>query len=307
MNIKVAIGTSTFAAGDPAPLERLRSAGVAVMPNPHGRKLTEEETIAHLDGADGLIAGLEPLNRRVLASAHRLKAIARVGIGMDNVDQAAAADLGIAVSNTPDGPTEAVAEMCLTAALTLVRGLVDFNRDLHRGRWNKVMGSGLTGTVCLLVGYGRIGRRFGRLLRFLGAEILVHDPAIEAADLTEGETRVALDEGLARAEIISLHASIDRPLLGPPEFAQIRPGAVLLNSARGVLVDEAALMDALDKGIVRRAWLDAFSEEPYAGPLTRYDQVLMTPHVSTYTRQCRKAMETAAVNNLLRDLEEKRR
>jgi len=302
MPYRVAIGPSSFAAVDKTPLKILEQAGIDVVPNPYKRRLTEQEIIAHLDGIDGLIAGLEPLNRKVLQSAPKLKAIARVGIGMDNVDAQAAKELNIAVSNTPDGPTEAVAEICLTALLALGRELIPFNTDIHGGVWKKRIGVGLRGIKVLLVGYGRIGRRFGDILRFFGAKVLVTDPAVATENLKHGERLVSLEQGIAKAEVISLHASGTKAILGHEEFNIMRPGAILLNSARGELINQEALVVALENGTVKSAWLDVFWDEPYSGRLTEFDQVLLTPHVSTYTRQCRRSMEEAAVRNLLRDL-----
>lgn len=299
---RVAIGPSSFAQQNRVPLELLVDADIAVVPNPYSRRLTENEIIRHLDGVDGLIAGLEPLNRRVMLTAPKLKVIARVGIGMDNVDQEAAAELGIKVSNTPEGPTAAVAEMTVAALLTLSRGLLSANSALHDGRWQKQIGSGLGGLKVLLVGYGRIGSRAGDLLQPFGAKILVHDPYLISEELPAKVQRVELADGLKQADVVSLHASGGEQILGPDEFALMRDGVTLLNSARGALIDEAALVEALDSGKVGTAWLDAFKQEPYEGPLTKYDQVLLTPHIGTYTRQCRLDMEVAAVGNLLRDL-----
>ena len=301
--IAVAIGPSSFADEDTTPLNILKEAGISIIQNPHGRRLNEEETMALLQNADALLAGLEPLTRRVLASAPRLKAIARVGIGMDNVDQLAARELGIKVSNTPDGPTDAVAEMTVAALLTLSRRLVPANAALHSGEWKKTIGDGLKGRRVMLIGFGRIGRRVAELLRGFGSVITACDPALtEAVAKETGVRRVLLNEGLTEADVISLHCGGTTPLLGASEFDRMRPGVVLLNSARGALVDEAALIAALEKGVVSQAWLDVFPQEPYRGPLTQFPQVLLTPHVSTYTRQCRLEMETAAVRNLLKDL-----
>jgi D-3-phosphoglycerate dehydrogenase len=172
---------------------------------------------------------------------------------------------------------------------------------MHAGRWEKTIGIGLNGATTLIVGYGRIGRRVARLLTAFGAHILVVEPAISEQDAAEVEL-VALHEGLSRADVVTLHASGSNELLREPELAALKPGAIVLNSARGGLVDESALIGALESGRVRGAWLDAFTQEPYDGPLTRYPQVLLTPHVSTYTRDCRREMEVAAVRNLCRDL-----
>ena len=303
MGLVVAIGPSTFAEEDTAPLEMLQSAGITVKPNPVKRRLSEVEITYLLRECDGLIAGLEPLNRNVMSThANKLRAIARVGIGVENVDFEAAAEFGIKVSSTPDGPINAVAEMCLAALLCIGRGLIPANEALHNKEWKKSIGFSLRGTRVLMVGYGRIGRRTGELLRAFGAELLVFDPQIAADTLKNGERLVSLEEGLREAEVISLHASGDVCVLGREQFAMMRKGAVLLNSARGGLVAEDALVAALEQNVVRGAWFDAFWKEPYAGPLTRYPQVLLTPHTSTYTVQCRREMEVAAVENLLRDL-----
>ena len=303
MKYCIAIGPSSFAAQDDTPLRILKETGSVIIPNPFGRRLTEEEIITHLKGVDGLVAGLEPLNGRVFASAPQLKAIARVGIGMSNVDTEVAKELGIKVSNTPEGPTEAVAEMTLAALLTLARGLVPANAALHNGEWKKVIGFGLKETKVLLIGYGRIGKRVGQLLRACGAQILVADPLLEAGLLDNGVKSVSLEEGLGEAQVVSLHASGTETIINSKQFAQMKDGVVLLNAARGELVDEDALCQALESGKVGNAWFDVFWKEPYDGRLTQYEQVLLTPHISTYTQQCRLSMEVGAVKNLFRDLE----
>ena len=303
MTVRVAIGSSSFAAEDDSPLEMLRAAGCDVALNPYGRRLDEAETIAHLAKADGLVAGLEPLTKRVIASAPQLKAIARVGIGMTNVDLDAARELGVKVSNTPDEPTQAVAEMTMAALLALCRPMAAMNAALHAGDWRKLMGTGLAGTPVLIIGFGRIGRRVAALLDAFRAVVYVHDPYVEADAFPAYAHRAdSLAGGLAAARIVTLHASGADCLLDAAAFDAMQDGTRLLNSARGELVDEEALIAALDSGRVAGAWFDAFWTEPYAGPLCGYEQVLLTPHVSTYTRECRLAMETAAARNLLRDL-----
>lgn len=297
----VAWSPSSFCQVDDSPLELLRRAGASVLPNPHGRRLTAVEATAHVADVDGLIAGLEPLSRDVLAAAPRLKAIARVGVGMDNVDLSAAADLGIRVSNTPDAPADAVAELTLAAMLALLRGLVPADRGMHEGRWPKVVQEGLRGTTVLLVGCGRIGRAVAQRLLPFGAEVLVSDPLVERIDMP-GARVVSLEEGLASARVVSLHAGGRELIIGPSEFALMPKGSYLLNSARGELIDEDGLVEALDSGHLSGAWFDVFWQEPYEGRLTQYEQVILTPHVGTYTASCRREMEMQATLNLLRDL-----
>lgn len=303
MTLRIAIGPSSFAEEDTAPLRRLQAAGCEVVDNPFKRRLNEDEIIAHLREIDGLIAGLEPLNRRVIEASPRLKAIARVGIGVANVDFDAARDHGVKVSSTPEGPVVAVSELTVAALLAMTRTLLPANAALHARAWKKSIGMGLSGARVLFVGYGRIGRRTATLLRAFGAQILVYDPFLAPETLTEGERQIdGLHEGLAQADVVTLHAAGQECLLGAAEFAAMKDGVFLLNSARGELVDEAALVDALTSGKVRGAWFDAFWQEPYTGPLCDFEQVLLTPHIATYTAQCRLDMEMAAVENLLRDL-----
>ena len=300
--MKIAIGPSSFASVDKTPLEVLQSKGLEVIDNPFRRKLTENEIIDHLQGVDGLIAGLEPLNVNVFHKSPKLKAIARVGIGMDNVDIQAAEKKGIKISNTPDGPTDAVAEMTLAAALSLVRNIGPANDALHKKQWEKSIGKGLKKTNVLIVGYGRIGRKVGKLFRAMGSHILVCDPLVEKADLKSDEELLELNDGLKSADIITLHAGGVDPILTASEFKMMKKGAVILNSARANLIDENALINALDSKKVSSAWLDVFWQEPYTGYLTEYNQVLLTPHMSTYSVQCRKDMEMTAVKNLINDL-----
>ena len=140
------------------------------------------------------------------------------------------------------------------------------------------------------------------LAKAFDARVLVYDPYLPEETLEEVTQVASLEAGLAEADIVSLHASGEDCLLNSAAFAHMKEGALLLNSARGELVDECALLAALDAGRVGGLWFDAFVREPYNGPLTRYPQALLTPHTGTYTRQCRLEMETAAVHNLLRDL-----
>jgi len=300
--MKVAISTSSFAQSDPAPLEKLLENNIQVVENPFGRKLTESEVITHLQGVDGLLAGLEPLTAKVFKSSPQLRAIARVGIGMDNVDTSAAEMAGIMVSNTPEGPTAAVAEMTIAAALALSRQILPANNALHNKQWAKSIGHGLKNLKVLIIGFGRIGQATAKLFKYFGSEVFICDPYVPPTEVSMDAKFVGLDEGLAFCDIVSLHAGGEEPVLTKHNMVNIKPGMILLNSARGNLVDESALIEALDAGTVASAWLDVFPQEPYSGKLTGYEQVLLTPHMSTYSVQCRKDMEMAAVDNLLRDL-----
>lgn len=293
--MKVLVGASSFAQQDKTALQMLEEKGFEVIPNPYGRKLTEEELVILLEGAIGLLAGLEPLTETVFAACPKLKAIARIGIGTDNVDFDVARKHNIKVSYTPDAPTYAVAELTFAALLSITRQIVPANADMHNGLWKKRMGSSLNGLTVLLIGYGRIAKTFEAMLQPFGVKIIITDPF-------QPELSISLEEGLAKANVISLHASGKDMILGQEQLNIVPNGTILLNSARGGLVDEIAVANALTEGKLAYYWADTFIEEPYTGILTTINNAVLTPHIATYTTLCRKEMETQAVKNLLRDL-----
>jgi len=298
--IKVLIGPSSFGELDRAPLDRLIEVGCEVIDNPFRRKLAKEELAKLLEGGvTGLIAGLEPLDREVLQKS-RLKVISRCGSGLSNVDLAAASELGIEVCTTPSGPTAAVAELTLGAMLSLLRMVPQMDRDLHEGKWTKKIGFQLEGKTIVIVGFGRIGRHLASLLTPFKTRMLAVDPHL--SEPVAGVPLVSLEEALPQADILTLHCSGETCLLGKNEFARLKPGAFVMNAARGGLIDEAALLNGLEQKIIAGAWLDTFELEPYSGPLTRYPQVILTPHIGSYTRECRRRMEVEAVENLIATL-----
>ncbi|NQV02150.1 MAG: hydroxyacid dehydrogenase [Bacteroidia bacterium] len=297
---KVLLGPSTFAALDHTPLERLIETGCAVIENPYKRKLTKSELLVLLsDDVTGLIAGLEPIDREVLEKT-KLKVISRCGSGLSNIDLKAAKELGIKVFSTPHGPTSAVAELTLGALLSLLRMIPLMNRDLHEGKWNKKIGTQLEGKTIVIVGFGRIGRRLAELLDPFSTRILVVDPFLE--DFEDDFPLLTMEEALPQADIVTLHVSGEDRIIGEREFQIIKPGAFVLNAARGGLIDEDSLIKSLEEGKIQGAWIDTFSQEPYSGPLTKYEQVILTPHIGSYSIECRRSMEMESVENLLSTL-----
>lgn len=300
----VALSVSSFGDASAEPLERLHAAGVRVLPNPHGRKLTGEEVAALIADADGIIAGTEPLTDEVLESAPRLRVISRVGVGLDNVDLEAAKRRGIAVRNTPDAVTDPVSELTVGGMLAVLRRVPEMDRALHAGQWTRLMGGLLRERTVGIVGFGRVGRRVAELLRPFGARLLTCDPSpVEEAAQERGVEVVGLDALLAESDVVTLHCAGDRAILGAAEIAAMRPGAILVNAARGCLVDESALHAALVDGRLSGAYLDVFAREPYDGPLRELDTVLLTPHAGSFAAEARAQMESEAVENLLESLQ----
>ncbi len=161
----------------------------------------------------------------------------------------------------------------------------------------KKIGLQLEGKTVAIIGFGRIGRRVADLLRPFKTKIIVVDPVVNK---TVGVEIRSLEEALPLAEIITVHASGDKAILGPREFALMKKGTYLLNCARGNVIDEKQLLATLESGAVSGAWLDCFGDEPYTGPLIKYPQVIITPHAGSYTTECRRQMEMEAVDNIIK-------
>jgi D-3-phosphoglycerate dehydrogenase len=298
MASKILIGPSSFAAMDKTPINRLIAAGYEVVDNPYKRKLTKQELLDLLDSnIVGLIAGLETIDREVLEKTW-IKVVSRVGAGLSNVDLDAARNMGIGVFNTPDAPTQAVAELTIGAMLSMLRMIPQMDQSLHDGQWQKNIGLQLLGKAVAIIGFGRIGRRVAALLSSFGVKILIVDPYIDKSACA-GYRTLTIEDALSEADIVTIHSSGHDCIIGEKEFALIKKGVYLLNVARGGVVSEKALIKALEDRTVAGAWLDTFEEEPYQGPLCGYRNVILTPHVGSYTAECRLQMENEAVDNLL--------
>jgi D-3-phosphoglycerate dehydrogenase / 2-oxoglutarate reductase len=311
MKPSILISTSSFGKQDRQPLDALEAAGVTYQLNPYGRKLKPEETMALLERVDGLIAGTELLDRHVLEQAHRLKVISRVGTGLDNVDLAAAEELGIQVYNTPDAHVDAVAELTLAGILDVLRRVTYADRQVRQGQWDKPMGLLLRGKTIGIIGLGRIGKAVVRLLQPFGVRVLAYEPYPDDDFAGQyGVTFCALEDVLGQADVVSLHLSYSAPnrnLLDATRLAQMKPSAFLVNCARGGLVDEGALYEALRDGRLSGAFVDTFAQEPYQGPLVELENIVLTTHIGSYAAEVRLRMEMEAVENLLRGLKNVKR
>lgn len=296
----VAWSTSSLGKESARPIELLERAGFVVRGNPHGRTLTTDEARAHLEGVVGLVAGTEKLTAELLRQLPQLKCISRVGVGMDSVDLGAAKELGIAVVNTPEAHVDAVAELTLAGLLALLRRVPHSDASIRAGKFDKPMGRLLRGKSVGFVGYGRVARALARLLA-------PFDCAIAAYDIARPEDvpSLELDALLAQSDIVSLHlpyAKSAHHLIGAAQLARLKPDAILVNTARGGLIDEAALLAHLQAHPKAGAYLDCFEKEPYQGPLAQLPNVVATAHIGSYAREARVRMETEAVENLLRAL-----
>lgn len=300
--MRIAITTSSFAKFSNEPLELLKSKNIEYVLNPHGRALKEDEVLLLLSGCAGVAAGTELYTRAVFEALPDLRAISRCGAGIDNIDLKAAQEFGVAVKNTADGPTEAVAELVIGMALDLLRQVSVHDRDVRAGIWKKRMGSLLAGKTVGIVGMGRIGRSVQNKFAALGANTVYADPFVENGPCPKLE----LDDLLKTVDLVTLHvpapAKGEPPYLDAQRIAYLKKGAWLINCARGGVLDEAALVSRLAEGSLAGAALDVFVEEPYSGPFTGLNNTILTPHIGSYAKEARIKMEIDTILNLLESL-----
>jgi len=261
---------------------------------------TEEEVASACRDADGLLVQYAPITRAVLVALPRCRVVVRYGVGTDTVDVDAATDLGVAVCNVPDYGVEEVSDHALALLLALGRGIVTLDRAVRGGDWSLATAPGvrrLRGRVLGLVGLGRIGRAVARKALALGLEVVAHDPA--AVPPVPGVAQVGFDELLARSDFVSLHAPLlpaTRHLFDDAAFRRMKPGAFLINTARGGLVDTDALTRALAEGRLAGAGIDVLEREPIAPghALLEQPNCLLTPHAGWFSRDAFEELKTKA-------------
>lgn len=269
--------------------------------NPYKRKLTEAEVIEliKLHQPEAMIAGVEPLTRKVLQTANSLKLISRCGIGLDSVDLDAAKELGITVTNTPDGPTRAVAELTLGLMLNLLRLIHISDASIRSGKWERPMGALLEGKIVGIIGCGRIGTAVAKLVKAFGCIVWGYDKYIKS---NEHMNMIPFEELIAEADIITLHIPYSKEthnILGSKELSSMKKDAFVINASRGGLIDEEALYERLKLRALKGAALDCYNDEPYEGPLKELRNVLLTAHIGSYAEEARILQEKQAVENLI--------
>lgn len=274
--------------------------------NPYKRKLNEEEVIKLVTEyqPDAIIAGLEPITRKVMKEATMLKIISRCGVGLDNVDMEAAEEMGIKVYNTPDAPVKPVAELTIAMIFALARNLLKLNLNTKKGLWEKTDAYLLSELTVGIIGCGRIGTRVASILYETGCRLLGHDIIEKNNKYFE---KVTFHNLLTRSDIISLHIPLtpqNYHMIDRNEIRKMKPGAIIINTSRGGLIDEIALYEFLKNGHLGGAGLDVFEEEPYNGPLCGLDNVILTPHAGSSAGGSRLRMEEESVENLICGLKE---
>jgi D-3-phosphoglycerate dehydrogenase len=288
---------------------RLEAAGIEIITTPVCERLCEAELLPLVGQIDGVICGDDQFTERVLRAATRLKVIAKWGTGIDSIDARAAAQLGIKVCNTPGAFTDPVADTVLGYILCFARRLPWMDREMRQGLWTKSAGRALSECTLGVIGVGNIGRAVVRRARACGMMVLGNDPVpIPASFIAETELRMLpLDALLATADFVTLHCDLNPTsfhLIGRDQLALMRPSAYLINTARGPVVDEPALVAALSARRLAGAALDVFEIEPLPAdsPLRQMDNCLLAPHNANSGYAARQRVHEATIANLINAL-----
>lgn len=270
------------------------------------QQLSESELLEIIDRYDGVIAGDDEFTARVLEKGRLLKIIVKWGIGMDAIDLEAAKRLGIRVVNTPGVFADEVADVVMGYIILLARQLHKLDQSVRTGGWAKIQGISLRGKTLGVIGVGSIGRAVVRRAIVAGMSVVGHDIApVPTAFVQEtGLCLVEFNELLRTSDFISFNCNLtpsNRHMLGPREFALMKRGVYIVNTARGALIDEAALVQALREGKVAGAALDVFENEPLPleSPLRQFDNCIFGTHNSSNTREAVMRVNELAIRNLL--------
>jgi gluconate 2-dehydrogenase len=297
----------------PDQLARLRQAHEVTVANP--RRPEQAATFhAALPTAQGMIGSSFPVDAALLAAAPRLEAISSISVGVDNYPLAALHARGILLCHTPGVLTESTADTIFALIMATSRRLVEVANYVRDGRWTSNIGEDLFGQdvhgkTLGILGFGRIGQAVARRAALgFGMPVLYHRrQAVAVPELTGRAAHTSMDELLARADIVAVTLPLSaatRGLMGWREFALMKPGAIFINGARGAIVQEDALLEALERGGLRAAGLDVFATEPLPleSPLRAHPRVLALPHIGSATHETRHAMAELATTNLLQAL-----
>jgi len=303
MKESIFVALSIFGEYDKGPIRLLERSGHPFSVNPLDKRLTREGILKFAQGSCGIIAGVEQYDSDVLEHLPGLRCISRCGTGTDNVDKEKAKKLEITVLNTPDVVVQPVVELTVAMIFDLLRKLSYHTGLMRIKKWEKGVGSLLAGKKVGVIGLGRIGKKVCEFMLRLDTEVYGTDISADMQWAREKGVKIAsLKELLQICDIVSVHVSIEKDSffqLGKKELTAMKEGSLLINTSRGQVIEEDALYEALKSGHLAGAGLDVFSQEPYKGRLCELDNVVLTPHVATLTRESRVQMELEAAANVI--------
>ncbi|MBF0362917.1 MAG: phosphoglycerate dehydrogenase [Oligoflexia bacterium] len=300
--MKVLISTYPFAEYDRSPIKLLEENGCEVILNSSGHKLSADELASKIENVDAIIAGTELLDRKLLSNAKKLKIISRVGIGLDNIDFTATDEKGIIVAYTPDAPSLSVAELTIGHILSLLRYIDTSTEEIRTGVWKRHTGHLLSNKRVGVIGVGRIGKLVIKILQSFNTTIVANDikPDFDFAQKYNFKF-VSKEELLKTSDVVTIHIPLYKKtynFISDSEIDLMREDSILINTSRGNIVDENALLQGLISKKLAGAGLDVFSEEPYNSArdskLAQMKNIVLTAHMGSCTRTGRYLMEYGA-------------
>lgn len=299
---KVLITARSFGQGDDEPFRILRDNGCEPVKSSSSKPLTADELAPLVEDVDALIAGNDIVSAQVIEAAKKLKVISRYGVGYDNVDLAAAGKKGIVVTNTPNTNDNSVADLAFALIMSVARGIPSVHNIVKEGKWSRVMGVEMWGKTLGVIGLGRIGKGLVQRAKGFNMNILCYEiyPDHEFGE-KYGVKYCPLEELLKNSDAISIHVPLlpqTRNLIGEKELSMMKPTAILVNTARGGIVNEEALYQALSGKKIMGAALDVTEKEPPENsPLLTMDNIIITSHIGGYTSDAVRNMGVTAANN----------
>ena len=303
--MKILITTVPFGTENKLPIELLDNLNAEYIINPLNKKLTEGELLKMTSDVDIIIAGTEPITKKVINSAKKLKMISRVGIGLDSVDLITAKAKGIKVCYTPDAPAPAVAELTLGVMLSLLRSLHVSNSQLHNGEWKRIFGHRLAEITIGVIGVGRIGGRVLRRTQAFGTpRLLVNDIVPDFSSNKNLKLDwVSKEQIFQEADIVSLHVpltKLTKNMVSRKTLLGMKKDAMIINVSRGGIINEQDLYEVMKSGHLAGAAIDVFENEPYQGKLREIERCFLTAHMGSMSVDCRSKMEIEATEEVIR-------
>jgi D-3-phosphoglycerate dehydrogenase len=303
----VLVASRSFGKNCPEKMEEMKRAGCVFMPNSFEKAPSESELVAVVRDADVIISGTEPITAKVLSAASRLKVISKHGVGYDNIDVSAARARGVPIALAGPAMVDSVADLTMGLLLAAARKIPQGNANVRAGKWDRFVGPELREKIIGVVGFGQIGKAVARRAKGFGMQILAFDQVKDEVFASSWGVRyVELDELLKQADFISLHAPLTpetRHLIDSARLARMKKSAMVINTARGDLVDETALYNALKDGTIAAAASDVFTKEPPGeNPLLTLDNFIAMPHCGGQTPEALRRMGEITAENVLRVL-----
>lgn len=307
--MKILIATYPFGQCGKKPLDILHKSNCLITNNFLGRRLKENEVGPMLNDIHGVIAGTEPYNDTTLKNATDLKVISRVGVGLDNIDFNTCQEMDIIVTYTPEAPANAVADLAICQILNLLRHTYQSHQSIIKGEWDRIIGKSMEEVKIGVLGIGRIGIRVVSRLRPFGGTTLCCDIDPKVRNEHLNLTWVNKQTLFSECDIVTIHIPLNETnyhCVSENEINNMKLGSYIVNTSRGQVLDEEALVNALDIYHLNGAALDVFETEPYHGILTKFDNVLMTAHMGSSSNRSRYLMELGAAKDCLRVLSGKK-